>query len=162
MGFARAFDRRFLGPFDGAFDRFSPADSDGAFDTGKILLPTWTFDGITLSRPSGGTKTNNYIRLKRGSDGTTVFDTRAQREFLPGCPLHNFALSIRNTSAGNTSVSGSFRGRFCVLPEPISLRYSSGSDCQFSGSAFGWTIFFGRSCGGYRNDATGICIGDCE
>ena len=41
--------------------------------------------------------------------------------------------------------------------------YDANSSCQFSGSAFGQTIFFGSGgCVGVRNDATGLCSGTCN
>jgi hypothetical protein len=121
-------------------------DTGGAFDTGKISIPSFNFDGVSVS--DGGALNRNYIRLRRETDGDVLFDARAQLTFLPGCPKHRFSLSIKNTS-----VDASFRGRFCVLPEPISLDYNSSATCPFSGSAFGFTVYFGDS------SCTGVKIG---
>ena len=135
-------------------------DTSAAFDTGKIPLPTGvTFDGIDVNKPSGAALDKNYVRLKRDSAGKVVFKLRAQQLFeIAG------VLSCRNDLKVtiDNSVSASFRGNFCVLPEPISLNFNGGSSCQFSGSAFDQTIFFGAGCFGVRNDWTGACLGDCQ
>jgi hypothetical protein len=114
---------------------------DGSFDTGKLALPNWSFDGIALSAPDDGERAENHIRLRREADGDIFFDTRAEIQFLPGCPLHDFSLTV-DRQALDASMSGSF----CVLPEPVSLQFNSASDCQFQGSFFGFTIKFGTGC----------------
>ena len=127
-----------------------------SFDTGKIALPTFNFDGINIVPPGGAELDQNYIQLRRDSAGNIFFDTRAQIPFLPLCPLHDFSLTIENTS-----IDASLRGNFCVFPDPISLEFNSANNCQFQGGNDDFTIFFGSSCAGYRNEATGICVGDC-
>jgi hypothetical protein len=135
-------------------------DTAGTFDTGKIALPGGvSFDGIGINKPSGADLDKNYIRLKRDSSGKVVFKLRAQQLF----EIDN-ALSCRNDLKVtiDNGVSASYRGDFCVLPESISLDFNGSSSCQFSGSAFGQTIFFGDNCVGVRNDATGSCLGTCQ
>jgi hypothetical protein len=135
-------------------------DTSGTFDTGKIALPSGVvFDGIDVNKPSDADLDKNYIRLKRDSAGKVVFKLRAQQLFeIAG------VLSCRNDLKVtiDNAVSASYRGNFCVLPEPISLDFNGSSSCQFSGSAFGQTITFGSDCLGVRNDATGVCLGDCQ
>ncbi|HWB01723.1 MAG TPA: choice-of-anchor D domain-containing protein [Verrucomicrobiales bacterium] len=132
-------------------------NTNGAFNTGKIPLPSWNFDGISISRPSGGDLDDNYIKLKRTDGGTISFETKAQLPFLPGCPLHSFSLTVYGSS-----VSASYRGKFCVLPEKVSIGYSHTSNgAQFSGTAFDHTLYFGVKTG-VRNNPSGVCIlGSC-
>jgi hypothetical protein len=134
-------------------------DTSAAFDTGKIPLPTGiTFDGIDVNKPSGADLDKNYVRLKRDSAGKVVFKLRAQHRFeiegVVSC-RNDLKVTIDN------SLSASYRGNFCVLPGKISLGFNGGSSCQFSGSAFDQTIFFGTGCLGIRNDWTGACLGTC-
>jgi photosystem II stability/assembly factor-like uncharacterized protein len=136
-------------------------DTSGAFDTGKLALPSGlAFDGINLTTPDDATLDDNYVRLSRDPDGRIAFVLRAQQKFeVPG------VLSCFNdmkATLDSSTVSASYRGNFCVLPEPISLSFDGNSSCQFSGSAFGNTIFFGSQCLGIRNDATGVCVGGCQ
>jgi hypothetical protein len=135
-------------------------DSSGAFDTGKIALPALNFDGISVSGPSDGTRDNNHIRFQRDTANRTTFTIKSEQAFL-NCN-QNLALSMTSVGNGLPNVTGSMSGNFCILPEPISLRYNSGNGCQFSGSAFGFTVSFGSNCAGVRNNATGICVfGGC-
>ena len=134
-------------------------DTSGAFDTGRIPLPTGvSFDGINVNKPSGASLENNHIRLKRDADGKVAFKLRARHLFeIAG------VVSCRNQLKVtiDNNVSASYRGNFCVLPEPISLGFNAGSPCQFRASGFDTTIYFGSSCIGIRNDTTGICAGNC-
>ncbi len=134
-------------------------DSAGTFDTGKLALPgSLVFDGINVEKPSGADLDKNYLRLRRDAAGKVVFNFRAQQKFeAPGISCRNdLKVTIDN------GLSASYRGNFCVLPEPISLNFNGASACQFSGSAFGQTIFFGTGCVGVLNDATGVCLGTCQ
>jgi hypothetical protein len=89
-----------------------------------------------------------------------TFTVRSEQTFI-AC-RRNLALSMVSVNNGLPTVTGSMSGNFCILPEPLSLRHNSGNGCQFSGSAFGFTVFFGSNCAGVRNDATGICVfGGC-
>jgi hypothetical protein len=129
-------------------------DTSGAFDTGRLTLTSFTFDHVAIFRPAAGQLANNYIQLKRDSTGKITFDTRAQLKFLDidGCTPDQFSLTI-----DGTIVDASYRGYFCVLPEPIALGYNPGQTCPFSGDAFGFTIRFGApSCTGVSQ--SGVCI----
>ncbi len=134
-------------------------DTSGAFDTGRILLPTgFEFDGINLNKPSGASLENNHIRLRRDADGKVAFKIRARHLFeIAG------VVSCRNQLKVtiDNNVTGSYRGNFCVLPEPISLSFDAGRACQFRGSGFDHTIYFGTGCIGFMNNASGICAGEC-
>lgn len=133
-------------------------DTAGIFDTGKLPLPgAIVFDGISVFKPSDARLDKNYLRLKRDATGKVVFKLRAQQLFeAPGISCRNdLKVTIDN------GLSASFRGNFCVLPEPISLGFNGADACQFSGSLAGQTIFFGSGCAGVRNDATGACLGTC-
>jgi len=85
---------------------------------------------------------SNYIRLARDPAGTATFSLKSEQQFL-AC-RQNLNLSV--TSGTSPKLSGSFSGNFCVLPEPISLKYDSSKACQFEGNAFGFTIRFGTNC----------------
>ena len=113
-------------------------NTSGAFDTGPVSLPAFTFAGINV--PSGGTPANNYIRLRRNASEGIVFDTRAEIPFLLNCPSDKFALTLKSSN-----VKASYRGQFCVLPEPFTLNYNADEECPFRGSAFGFDIQFGAS-----------------
>jgi hypothetical protein len=134
-------------------------DTSGAFDTGRIPLPTGLeFDGISLNKPSGASLENNHIRLQRDTDGKVEFKLRARHLFeIAG------VVSCRNQLKVtiDNNVSGSYRGNFCVLPEPISLSFDAGRPCQFRGSGFDHTIYFGTGCVGIKNNTTDICLGEC-
>ncbi len=133
-------------------------DTAGAFDSGKVALPgSLVFDGIVVEKPSGADLDKNYFRLRRDGTGKVTFNFRAQQKFdVPGISCRNdLKVTIDN------GVSASYRGNFCVLPEPISLSFDGSSPCQFSGTAAGQTILFGTSCIAVRNEATGICVGTC-
>jgi len=136
-------------------------DSSGAFDTGKIALPAIEFDGLDISGPSNGTRAKNYIQFQRDNTSRTTLTIKAEQQFVT-C-RQNLALTMTSVNNGLPTVTGSMSGNFCILPEPVSLRFNSGSSCQFSGSAFGFTVFFGSSCAGVRNDFTNLCIlGSCQ
>jgi hypothetical protein len=113
-------------------------DTSGAFDTGRLPLPSFTFAGISISRPSGGQLADNSIRLRRDSSGNLTFDTRAQIRFLPDCDPEKFSLTL-----SPDALHASYRSHFCVLPDPVSFSYAAGAACPFSGSAFGFDIHFG-------------------
>lgn len=117
-------------------------DTSGAFDTGKLPLPVMDFDGITIAGDSNGRRKDNHIRLQRDEDGKTTFSLKSEQQFF-GCRQD---LSLKVTAGSTLKVTGSFRGNFCLLPEPLSLTYSNSSSCQFSGSAFGFTVRFGPGC----------------
>ncbi|MCC5808167.1 MAG: choice-of-anchor D domain-containing protein [Opitutales bacterium] len=131
-------------------------NSNGSFDTGRLPLPALDFDGIAVSGPSGGSLTQNHIRLRRDSAGKATFSLKARQSFF-GCQ-QRLSLSITADGAGPALVTGSMRGNFCVLPKSLSLQYNSANACQFSGAAFGFTVYFGSACVGVRNDLSGLCL----
>ncbi|MEZ5302654.1 MAG: choice-of-anchor D domain-containing protein [Verrucomicrobiales bacterium] len=122
-------------------------DTGGDFDTGKVSLPSFSFDGIALSKPATGVKADNFIQLSRQS-GDIRFDIAAEIVFLPGCPLHDISFGI-----DGTNVNGSMRGQFCVLPHPVSLTYDSASNCQFESDVLGFCIKFGSGCASWEPGA---------
>ena len=148
-----------------AFPAFS-VDSDGDFDK-KINLPSFTFDGISIS--SGGGQTDNYLRLKR-QDGVVSVKVRDERDFFG----NDFKLALDVASSG--AVSGSFSGGFSVDTSyfgrlnfgSISLSYdSSASSYQFAnrlglvGNDF--AIEFGSSGARFRHlNCDGPDLEDCE
>ena len=76
-----------------------------------------------------------------------TFNAKSEQDFL-GDP-QNLSMKLR-VSGGSLSASGSIQGRFVLLPEPISLNYDSNQACQFSSSAFGFTVYFGTGCSGVK------------
>lgn len=131
-------------------------DTSGAFDTGKIELPSFSLDGIALAANPSGELDDNHLRVRRDGTGTVSLEVKAEQQFIT-C-RQDVAFELRS-SGGLPSISGSVRGNFCVLPEPITLRYDSSSSCQFSGSAFGFTVQWGSSCA--RVLAGGVCVLGC-
>ena len=131
-------------------------DTSGAFDTGPVPLSPFTFSGIAVS--ANGEAADNYIRLRRDASGRVAFNALAQIPFLPGCTPDSFALSL-----DPDHLTATYRGQFCVLPEPVTLNYDSAANCPFSGSAFGFDIHFGSpacTCvgtGGVRILGSGTC-----
>ncbi|MGL5016830.1 MAG: LamG-like jellyroll fold domain-containing protein, partial [Luteolibacter sp.] len=125
-------------------------DTAGAFDTGKLPLPAFNslnFDGISVSGPALGDRDENHLRLRRDALGEVTFNAKSQQDFLGD--LQNLSVKLR-VAGGSLSASGSIYGRFVLLPEPISLNYDSSQPCQFSSSAFGFTVFFGTGCAGVK------------
>jgi len=135
-------------------------DTSGDFDTGRLPLPAFDFDGINIDGDPNGTRKRNHIRLKR-ENGKVTFKVKSQQSFV-GC-RQKLSLTVESRTAATPKVKGSMSGNFCVLPEDFSLNYSSSSSCQFSGSAFGFTVRFGGSCAGVEENNTGACVvGDCD
>lgn len=118
-------------------------DTAGTFDTGKLPLPAMDFDGIPIDGDPAGKRADNHVRLQRDADGKITFSLKAEQQFF-GCRQK---LSLSVVAGSTLKVSGSFQGNFCLLPDPgLSLNYNSASSCQFSGSAFGFTVKFGPGC----------------
>lgn len=139
--------------------------SDGDFDTGQIALPTFDFDGISMS--SGGDVADNYLRVRR-EDGELSVAIRDQRSFFAA----NMDLALDVSTSGD--VSGSFAGdvTFTFHAGPLKLddvellsmdlAYDSASDCQFNGHGralgFKWGVCFGSDCAAI---STAVTIGIC-
>jgi len=140
-------------------------DSEGDFDTGKIGLPAFTFDGITLS--AGGDSENNYVRVQRES-GVLAVSIRDRRDFF-GAEMD---LGFDFDTGGN--VNGWFKGdlTFDFKVGELDLKdipllgmemiYGGGAVCQFEGTGyalgFTWAVCFGEDCGGICTDITiGVC-----
>jgi photosystem II stability/assembly factor-like uncharacterized protein len=135
-------------------------DTSGDFDTGRLPLPAFDFDGINIDGDPNGSRKRNHIRLKR-ENGKVTFKIKSQQSFV-GC-RQKLSLTLESRTSATPKVKGSMSGNFCVLPDDFSLNYSSGSSCQFSGSAFGFTVRFGGSCAGVEENSTGTCVlGDCD
>lgn len=109
---------------------------------GPDSVPAFTFEGIGVAGDPDGTLKHNHIRLARDSSGTGTFTVKSEQQFL-AC-RQRMKLSI--VTGGSPKISGSMEGNFCVLPEPISLKFDSSKACQFEGAAFGFTIRFGTGC----------------
>ncbi|MBS0658732.1 MAG: choice-of-anchor D domain-containing protein [Verrucomicrobia bacterium] len=131
-------------------------DTAGTFDTGKLPLPAMDFDGITIDGDPAGKRADNHLRLQRDADGKLTFSLKSEQQFF-GCRQK---LSLSVVAGATLKVSGSLQGNFCLLPDPgLSLNYNSATSCQFSGSAFGFTVKFGPGCA--RVESGGVCLLGC-
>ncbi len=135
--------------------------SNGTFDTGRLPLPgTLAFAGMNVQGPASGSLAQNHMRLRRDASSRVTFDLKARQMFVT-C-RQNLNLSITASGTAAPVVAGSMSGNFCVLPRNVSLNFNPASACAFSGSAFGFSIHYGSSCAGVRNEATNFCIlGSC-
>jgi photosystem II stability/assembly factor-like uncharacterized protein len=131
-------------------------DSSGDFNH-RILLPTFTFDGITLGGGSG--INDNHLRFKRQS-GIVSAAIRHQQDFFGN--ENNVSLDI--SSVG--SVSGSFYGSF--LGAAISMTYdSTAAPYQFNTRSkiggVGYSLYFGSGGARYCQLACGFNqpLSDC-
>jgi len=133
---------------------------DGVFDTGKVSLPTFSFDSIGISRPTDGPPSRNYVRLKRESNGNTLFVIQSEVPFPFPPPLDCSTHKLRFEIA-NGVVSGTYSGKFCLpLDQPVSLEYNSGGSCQFQATAGIYNFYFGSTCHGVCSGGVpifGVC-----